>query len=196
MSRTRSSAAIIVGGVLAVSIFLAGAFITVVGVVLERRAKLATPIAVYDPAAHPKADWRGSAAPAASEEEAEEPENDKESETKLPNVARDVPIFQRHLLDGCSKTDLDRISKSIDDAINVGAPLYNDGDFAGCYSTYEAAARAIERDVGKTCKGPANALQEARQRAKKRKTSAESAWAMRDSFDGVLDVIERRGPEL
>jgi hypothetical protein len=186
----------VVGIVVAVIVFAGGAATTAVGVMRMAAHRASSAPIVYEPAAHPKVDWRGTVSGAEQADDGEEESVDATNEPKLPTVARDVPIFQARLLDGCSKTDLDRVSKSIDDAINVGAPLYNDGDFAGCYGTYESAARTIERDVGKTCKGPANALKDGRDRAKKRKTSAESAWAMRDAFDGILDVIERRGPEL
>lgn len=150
----------------------------------------ATPV-VYEPGAHSKTAWSGGVepvTPVASDEEAAEP--------KLPSVKRDVPIFQARILDGCSAGDLEKVDHQIEAAISIGAPLYNDGDFAGCYATYEATAQSIERDVGKTCKGPAGALKDGRERAKKRASAAESAWAMRDAFDGLLDVIDRQGPEL
>jgi hypothetical protein len=64
------------------------------------------------------------------------------------------------------------------------------------FHTPGSVTPAIERDVGKTCKGPASALKTGREQAAKRTTSAERAWAMRDAFDGLLDVIDRGGAEL
>ncbi len=147
-----------------------------------------TPI-VYVPSAHPTTPWRGTSVP---EIEDEEPE----VTPKLPVVKRSVPIFELRVLDGCSKQDLDTVETRLGDAIEKGAPMYNDGDFAGCSATYESTARDRERDVGKTCTGPAAAGKSGRERAAKRTTAAERAWAMRDAFDGLLDVLDRRGPEL
>jgi hypothetical protein len=144
---------------------------------------------VYTPAAHPKTAWHGTASGVVEDEE---PRIDPD----LPPIKRDIPVFQARLLSGCSRTDLDTIETGIHGAIGVGAPLYNKGDFAGCYRTYDSAAQSIERDVGKSCKGPAGALKDGRARAAKRTTPAESAWAMRDAFDGLLDVIDRKGTEL
>lgn len=115
---------------------------------------------------------------------------------KLPAVKRQVPVHPISVLDGCSKSDLDDVEDRIDGAIHVGAPLYNDGDFDGCYRAYESTARTIEKALPNTCKGPAKALKAGRDRASKLSTPAEQAWAMRDAFDGLLDVIDRKGPDL
>ena len=144
---------------------------------------------VYVPSAHPTTPWRGTAAPEVRDDE-------PEVTPKLPVVKRSVPVFDVRLLNGCSHQELDTVEARINDAIDTGAPLYNDGDFTGCFGTYESAALSLERDLGKTCKGPTSALKAARDRAAKRETAAERAWAMRDAFDGLLDVLERRGPEL
>ena len=156
-------------------------------VVPRALSRPAVPV-VYSPAAHPKTTW--SAPPAVEEDETDE------SAPRLPAVTRSVPVFDARLLDGCSRADLDKIETGITGAIGVGAPLYNEGDFAGCYETYASAARTLESGVGKTCKGPASALKAGRERAATRSTPAESAWAMRDEFDGLLDVIDRKGTEL
>lgn len=76
-------------------------------------------------------------------------------------------------------------------AIQRGAPIYNDGDFRGCYETYERAARQIEGGLGPRCGGPRRALEAGRQRASGLSHDAERAWAMRDAFDGLILVIER-----
>ncbi len=115
---------------------------------------------------------------------------------KLPVVKREVPSHPISLLDGCSKSDLDSVEDRIDSAIHVGAPLYNQGDFAGCYHAYESTAQSLESSLPKACKGPTSALKAGRDRAAKQKSPAEQAWAMRDAFDGLLDVIDRKGPDL
>jgi hypothetical protein len=145
---------------------------------------------VYAPNAHPTSPWRGTSSPHFEETE------ETTTTRKLPAIKRNVPVFEVRLLDGCSKTDLDTVEVRIQDAINVGAPLYNEGDFGGCYRTYDTAAESIGRTTEKTCKGPAGILKTGRERAAKLSTSAAQAWAMRDAFDGLLDVIDRKGPEL
>ena len=145
---------------------------------------------VYVPEAHPTTPWRGTIPTIIAQTE------DDKVEPELPAIKRSVPVLEVRVLDGCSKQDLDTVETRIGNAIQTGAPLYNDGDFDGCYTTYESTALSIEHDVGKTCKGPASALKTGREQAAKRTTPAERAWAMRDAFDGLLDVIDRRGAEL
>jgi hypothetical protein len=151
---------------------------------------------VYSPDTHPTSPWRGTSTPPF---DVGRDEPNSRSNGRLPAVKRNVPVLDARLLDGCSKTDLDTVESSIGDAIEIGAPKYNEGDFDGCYRTYESAALGIERSLsggGKTCKGPGAVLKSGRERAAKLTKPAEQAWAMRDAFDGLLDVIDRRGPEL
>jgi hypothetical protein len=173
---------------LAMVVFTAGVACT--GYFAVRTLKAHAPIA-YSPEAHPTKPWQGTVAP-----QVLVTDEDLEITPKLPTIKRRVPIFEARLLDGCSTQDLDTVETRIGSAIAKGAPLYNDGDFDGCYATYETSALAIEHDVGKSCKGPASALKTGREQAAKRTTPAERAWAMRDAFDGLLDVIDRRGAEL
>ncbi len=109
----------------------------------------------------------------------------------LPPVTRHVPHHALALLDGCSPGDVSALSDGIDGAISVGAPLYNSGNFAGCYHLYEGTAADIERKLSSACVGPAHALEAGRTRAASLDTPGAQAWAMRDAFDGLLDVIER-----
>jgi serine protease Do len=119
-----------------------------------------------------------------------------DGDSQAPGDQAQCPRLRSPLLDGCSKTDLDTVESHIQDAINIGAPLYNEGNFDACYHTYDGTAEAIERITEKTCKGPAGVLKTGRERAAKLSTPAAQAWAMRDAFDGLLDVIDRKGPEL
>ncbi len=114
----------------------------------------------------------------------------------LPPPNRDVPVHDVKLLDGCSTTDLKMVQKRIDDAIDVGAPAYNGGDFLGCFVTYDDAAKEIEKRLPSSCRGPQRALEDGRKKARAKTTSADQAWAMRDAFDGLLDVIDRKGVDL
>jgi hypothetical protein len=109
----------------------------------------------------------------------------------LPTIVRHVPNHSLRLLEGCSQTNLMTIADVLGNAIEEGAPLYNGGNFAGCYQTYVGAALDLERRMPKTCAGPARALAEGRATARGSEHVSEQAWAMRDAFDGLLDVVAR-----
>jgi serine protease Do len=111
----------------------------------------------------------------------------------LPSVTRHVPAHPDSLLDGCAPADRALIESRIERAISVGAPQYNDGDFLGCYRTYEATARTLETELPGACFGPIRALREGRQVALAAPTDSAKAWAMRDTFDGLLIVLDRVG---
>lgn len=110
---------------------------------------------------------------------------------KLPPVERRVPHHALSILEGCSADDVRLLASGIDGAIDVGAPLYNAGNFAGCYHMYEGTAADLERKLGGTCTGPQRALEAGRVRAASLATPSAQAWAMRDTFDGLVDVIAR-----
>jgi hypothetical protein len=110
----------------------------------------------------------------------------------LPPVTREVPHHRLSVLDGCSDKDVRTLVEGIEGAISVGAPLYNSGNFAGCYHLYSGTAADLERRLSSTCTGPVHALAAGRERAGSLDDSSRQAWAMRDAFDGLLDVVERR----
>ncbi len=105
-------------------------------------------------------------------------------------LQRDVPRHALSLLAGCSGPSMHTIVDRIEAAISVGAPAYNEGNHEGCYRAYAAAAVAVDREV-KDCAGPRDALLAGVRKADKLGSSTEKAWAMRDAFDGVLDVVAR-----
>ena len=111
-----------------------------------------------------------------------------------PDVAitRNVPQVKVSALDGCNAAALDLVLRTISEAIEVGAPLYNSGNHAGCYHIYEGAAADLGRKLPRTCKGPTQVLEAGRTRAASLSTPTAQAWAMRDAFDGVLGVIARK----
>ena len=111
--------------------------------------------------------------------------------TNLPKPSRNVPVHSTAILQGCSTRDIDLITSSIGAAIDVGAPTYNAGDFQGCYTTYDHAALKLEAALSSSCRGPATALSSGRATARGKLTPADRAWAMRDTFDGLSDVIDR-----
>lgn len=113
------------------------------------------------------------------------------TEPDLPPGSRRIPDHRPSLLDGCSRADRTLVARRISDAIQLGAPTYNRGDFLGCYQIYERTAREIEGALPASCDGPRRALRDGRQVAATRPTPAAQAWAMRDAFDGLMSVIER-----
>ncbi len=109
-------------------------------------------------------------------------------------IVRNIPVVKASALDGCSAANLDLVLKTIGDAIDVGAPLYNNGNHAGCYHIYEGAALDLDRKLPASCKGAAEVLKSGRARAAGLSNATEQAWAMRDAFDGVTNaIVQKRG---
>jgi hypothetical protein len=104
---------------------------------------------------------------------------------------RDIPHHDLKLLNGCSAANRELIFKTLQDAIEVGAPLFNQGKLAACYHIYEGAAADLEQRLPRSCGGPKQALSVGQRRAAKMTDPGEQAWALRDSFDGVLELLER-----
>jgi hypothetical protein len=114
------------------------------------------------------------------------------AEGKTHKVKRAVPEHPLGILDGCSDADLKLIARSLGDAIEVGAPLYNEGNFAACYHIYAGAAADLERKLPRSCQKPAKALAAGAKKAEHLGNASDQAWAMRDAFDGLLHVIVRK----
>jgi serine protease Do len=110
----------------------------------------------------------------------------------LPRVVRAVPQHELAVLQGCADGDLQLLALTVENAIQVGAPLYNDGNFAACYHVYEGAALDAERKLKAACRGPKKALGDGRRKAAGLNDAAAQAWAMRDAFDGLMEVIARK----
>lgn len=105
-------------------------------------------------------------------------------------IERRVPRHDVAILDGCSEDSLTRATDEISRAIGTGAPLYNQGNHEACYRIYEGAAMRLEREL--ECPGLRDALGQGLLRASTLDDFTAKAWAMRDAFDGVLDVVGRR----
>ncbi len=104
---------------------------------------------------------------------------------------RHVPVHPLSLLDRCSKDNIEKIGGAIGDAIELGAPLYNAGNLEACYRVYAGAILDLKRKVP-GCTGPQKALEAGLKEAERRTTYGDKAWALRDAFDGITDVIRRR----
>jgi hypothetical protein len=103
---------------------------------------------------------------------------------------RDVPHHEAALLDGCSNEALAETERGIARAIQVGAPLYNQKNAEACFRIYQSVALDLKSSLER-CDGPKRALAAGLARAKEEKTFEAKAWAMRDAFDAILEVIDR-----
>jgi hypothetical protein len=107
-------------------------------------------------------------------------------------VHRSVPRFPVAFLVGCSQDAQKLVVRMIGDAIEAGAPLFNAGKPDACYHVYDGAASDLVRKLPAACIGPARALSDAQKHAATLADPVPQAWAMRDVFDGLLEVIVRR----
>lgn len=106
-----------------------------------------------------------------------------------PRIQRRVPNHDLSVLKGCSDDAIRQTVQSIGDAIQNGAPLYNQGNHEACFRIYEGTAIRLEREV--ECQGLREALGQGLLRASTEQDYSLKAWAMRDTFDGILLVIQR-----
>jgi serine protease Do len=102
-----------------------------------------------------------------------------------------VPKHPIALLDGCKREDIGEVVQAIQQAIDVGAPLYNKGEIEACFRIYEGTATKLERDAA--CPGVRTAFGDGLLRANALPDYKAKAWAMRDTFDGLLNVAEAWG---
>jgi hypothetical protein len=112
---------------------------------------------------------------------------------KLPKKRsrrRLVPQHALTLLDGSSAKGLEAIASALAGAINVGAPVFNRGDVEACLKLYTETAQRLLRDRA-DCPGPMKALKEGVDRSRALDDVDAKAWALRDTFDGLLMVIEK-----
>jgi hypothetical protein len=109
-----------------------------------------------------------------------------------PKIERNVPHHPVAILDGCTDASQRLIAQMIEDAVEVGAPLYNQGKAGACYHVYDGAASDLARKLPPACRGPARALADAQRRAATLGSPVAQAWALRDAFDGLIEVIGRK----
>jgi hypothetical protein len=126
-----------------------------------------------------------AAATATTAEPASQPQS-------APQPQRNVPKLPMSTVAGCNPQSLSLILNSIGEAIDVGMPLFNQGNFAACFHVYEGAAADLERKLPATCKGPAKVLADGRKKAAATQGANAQAWAMRDVFDALVDVVDRK----
>lgn len=109
-------------------------------------------------------------------------------------IERKVPDHNVKVLDGCSDKQLTEVVEAISSAIDIGAPLYNKGEIEACFRIYEGTSTKLEHDP--PCPGVGKAFGEGLLRASTLTTYKEKAWALRDTFDGLIEVTLKRGVKL
>jgi hypothetical protein len=122
----------------------------------------------------------------AKETKSEEPASNDDDGVR---IVRRVPRHEVAVFDGCKAEEIEDVVRQIGDAIENGAPLYNEGKHEACFRIYEGTAVKYEHDAG--CAGVRSAFGDGLLRASGLKTYKEKAWAMRDTFDGLIDVARR-----
>jgi S1-C subfamily serine protease len=119
----------------------------------------------------------------------EHPDDGPPPDGATPRIVRKVPMHQVAFLDGCNRQDIAEVVRTIGEAIASGAPLYNQGNHEACYRIYEGTAEKWEREA--PCPGIRTAFGDGLLRASALTSFTEKAWAMRDTFDGLIDVAAR-----
>ncbi|MDQ3367618.1 MAG: S1C family serine protease [Myxococcota bacterium] len=112
-----------------------------------------------------------------------------ESRVKVDRAPHSKDGFPLSVYDGCKPEQVGEVVKAIEEAIEVGAPLYNKGEIEACFRIYEGTATKIERDA--PCKGVASAFGDGLLKAGALTDYKTKAWAMRDTFDGFLIAADK-----
>jgi hypothetical protein len=124
---------------------------------------------------------------------ADEPDDDNIT------ITRKVPDHPLTIWTGCNEKEMEDVVRAIGDAISIGAPIYNralqehskegrNSAYEACFRVYEGTAIKFERDAA--CKGVRTAFGDGLLRAQSMGTFKEKAWAMRDTFDGLIKAFE------
>ena len=104
-------------------------------------------------------------------------------------IVRKIPDHEITVFNGCQIDDIGDVVRQIGEAIENGAPLYNEGKHEACFRIYEGTAVKFEHDAA--CKGVRDAFGDGLLRASRLATYKEKAWAMRDTFDGLINAAKR-----
>jgi serine protease Do len=105
------------------------------------------------------------------------------------HIVRRIPAHEISVFDGCKLEDIEDILRQIGETIENGAPLYNEGKHEACFRIYEGTSVKLEHDA--SCAGVRSAFGDGLLRASGLSTYTEKAWALRDTFDGLLTVAKR-----
>ena len=127
-------------------------------------------------------------------------EDDDDPRNPKIKLERKVPDHPLAIFDGCKGDQIVQLENDIWSAIGVGAPIYNKGEFEACFRIYEGVATKYENNP--PCKGIKVAFGDGLvristldykgdDRTEQVKAWKLKAWAMRDTFDGLLDAARR-----
>ena len=114
--------------------------------------------------------------------------------TGAGSIKRDIPAHETAILKSCSREQLLKVFNRINRAVELGAPLYNDGDHEACFGIYKQTAVHFEKDDG-MCKSVRDAFGVGLLKSETKPDFTAKAWTMRDTFDGLLGVIVRLAQE-
>lgn len=103
--------------------------------------------------------------------------------------ARRIPHHPATLLKSCNGNEVEAIARTIGGAIQSGAPLYNDGNVEACYRIMKARFATLTARV--RVRPRARVLQDGLRNADELDDWSGKAWALRDAFGGLLEVIDR-----
>lgn len=103
---------------------------------------------------------------------------------------RHIPAHPLSLLEGCATDVVEEVGHTLVQAIQLGAPMYNRGDPTSCRRLYQRAAERLIQERP-DCPGIQSALREGLARCEGLDSADAGAWALRDTFDGLLLVINR-----
>jgi S1-C subfamily serine protease len=120
-------------------------------------------------------------------EERSKAHTDDDDDTSAPD--RHVPKHPLAIWDGCKPKDIEDTINAITSAIQIGAPAYNKmtpQGFEECFRIYEGTALKLEQ--GGACKGVRAAFGDGLLKANTVKSFKDKAWALRDTFDGLIEV--------
>ena len=109
-------------------------------------------------------------------------------------IVRKVPRHDVQAFAGCSDQNLMVVRDAIQKAIEVGAPLYNGGNTEACFKIYNNTHTLLEQS-SEMCQPVREALGQGMLRASTLDGWKPKAWALRDSFDGLLILIYQRLPK-
>ena len=113
---------------------------------------------------------------------------------RVGTIERHVPDHPVTIFNGCTRESVQGAVDDIRRAIDIGAPLYNNGNHEACYRIYEGTAARLESEL--PCPGLREAFGAGLLRASTEDGFTLKAWAMRDTFDGVLLVAQRKYPDM
>jgi hypothetical protein len=114
-----------------------------------------------------------------------------EQEDNAP-IERKIPDHPITIWQGCSEKEMEDVLRSIGEAISIGAPLYNKGTSEGyeaCFRVYEGTSLKYGKDSA--CAGVREAFDAGLARAMSMSSYKQKAWALRDAFDGLINVFGR-----